>query len=420
MTNAPELPTPASWDADDAIRRILRAMREHLRLDVAFVSEFTDAMRVFRHVDDAPECAVVVVGASDPVEESYCHYVVNGDIPEFVRDASLDPVASALPVTRELPVGTHLSVPIRFSDGSLYGTFCCFSRSVVDTVHEADLSGVRMMASVVGGYLEEAEAARQDVEARRERLRAVAPGTDLVMVFQPIVCLDERRVTGVEALARFPTSGRRPDHVFGEAWSLGIGEELELKAVRAALEQLPLLPEDTYLSVNVSPATLVCEEFLAAVRSQPAHRVVVEVTEHAAVEDYDQLVASASALMALGVRLAIDDVGTGFSGLNHILRLEPDILKIDAALVRDVDHAPAKQAMISALVAFATRMRTTLVAEGIETLGELNTLTALGVGCGQGYLLSRPAPLPVAFGTTMDLRARSQHLDRALDSSRAS
>jgi EAL domain-containing protein (putative c-di-GMP-specific phosphodiesterase class I) len=125
-----------------------------------------------------------------------------------------------------------------------------------------------------------------------------------------------------------------------------------------------------------------------------AHRVVLEVTEHAPVSDYGRLNGSLGALRARGVRLAIDDAGSGFSSLQHILRLAPDFIKLDMALTRDVDNDLARRALAAALISFAAEIGAVIVAEGIETRAELETLRELGVRFGQGYYLARPEPFP--------------------------
>jgi EAL domain-containing protein (putative c-di-GMP-specific phosphodiesterase class I) len=215
------------------------------------------------------------------------------------------------------------------------------------------------------------------------------------MVFQPIVRLRDRQPVGYEALARFPSLEQGPGEVFADAWRLGVGVELEMTAVRAALAAFPQVPSDAYMSINAAPATLASWDFREAVGSTDLDptRLVVEVTEHAAIDDYEDLLAAVTWLAGLGVRLAIDDVGMGFSGLNQILRLSPHIIKVDAGLVRDIDESVAKQALISALVTFGARTAATVVAEGVETSDEWDALRILGVEHAQGYHVSRPANL---------------------------
>jgi EAL domain-containing protein (putative c-di-GMP-specific phosphodiesterase class I) len=213
------------------------------------------------------------------------------------------------------------------------------------------------------------------------------------MLVQPIVELATGRVAGAEALARFPDSpARSPDLWFADAAAAGLGVELELSAIRAALCLLDRLPPSTYLSVNASPATVVSEPFLELLSSVPADRLVLELTEHVPVADYDRLAGPLNRLRWRGVRLAVDDAGSGYSSLQHILNIAPDIIKLDAALVRDVDTDPARRSLVASLKMFADRTDAAVVAEGIETEQEHATLMRLNIGFGQGYYLGRPAP----------------------------
>lgn len=383
----------SQYPFDAAIQFLLRLVREHLSMDVAFISELGDTDRVFRYVD-ADSATGVEVGGSDPLEESYCHYVVTGQVPQLLRDPLAHEVTAALQVTATLPVGTHLSVPIQLADGTVYGTFCCFSHDTLDAVGERDLEVVRIISAIAAGYIENAEGERRRQDTRRRLIGSLDVGAGLELVFQPIVELQSGRAAGVEVLSRFPDLGQGPVEIFAEAWELGVGVELELKVVRAALAALDMVSDDAYMSVNVSADTLMHGDLIAAVGSAEPTRVVLELTEHAAVRDYEALGPAVTRLANLGVRLAVDDVGAGFSGLDHILRLEPAVLKLDGSLVRDVHRHPGKQAMIAALVTFAARTGATLVAEQIENQEELAALRVLGIGCGQGYHLGRPQPLP--------------------------
>lgn len=132
---------------------------------------------------------------------------------------------------------------------------------------------------------------------------------------------------------------------------------------------------------------------LAALVGGNASRMVVEITEHEAIEDYTVLAATLEGLREHGVRVAIDDAGAGFASLRHTLLLRPDIVKVDTSLTRNIDGDRAKRALTSALVSFGEEMGIAIVAEGIETREELETLVALGVPFGQGFYLAKPAPL---------------------------
>lgn len=239
-----------------------------------------------------------------------------------------------------------------------------------------------------------AMSSRQDAQ-RQSRIRRVLERNRLGMVFQPIVDLDEDRVVGVEALARFYAAPRRaPDAWFAEAEAVGMLPELELAAVRMALSHLDQLPEDYDLSINISPATAATEDFREALSSAPLGRLVLEMTEQAPVDDYDALGASLSGLRADGVRLAIDDAGAGFSSLRHIAMLRPDLVKLDITLVHDLDHSESRHAVVAALTAFSSQIGAHVIGEGVETQAELEALRSIGVRFAQGFHLGRPGPIP--------------------------
>ncbi len=379
---------------DAVIQRLLRAARDHLGFEVAFVSQLVDGSRVFRYVDSDDSHLLLEVGGSDPAEESYCHYVVSQQLPQWLEDPKAHPVAAGLEVTEQLPVGSHVSIPLALSDGRVYGTFCCFSRSIHSNLGEPDLGAIRLLASMAAEYIEQMEREEYDEQVRRARSEGIlADASSPVMVFQPLVELMTGEVVAVEALSRFPSWGEGPMTVFAQAWEADLGVELEVKAVRHALRALDSLSPEHRLSVNVSPMTLIDRAFLRIIGEVPENRLVVEVTEHSAVDDYDALRVARRQLSDLGILLAIDDVGMGFSGLHHILESAPDWLKIDQAVVRNVHTNPVKAAMIESLVSFGERVDMLVVAEGIETDDELKALTSLGVSVGQGYAIAYPSRL---------------------------
>jgi EAL domain-containing protein (putative c-di-GMP-specific phosphodiesterase class I)/PAS domain-containing protein len=245
-------------------------------------------------------------------------------------------------------------------------------------------------------------AAAQDLSVRRGWIRQVLDGGGPVMVFQPIVELSTGKPVGAEALARFAFDPlRSPAEWFAEAADLGMSVELELSAIAAALPGLKLLPEGAYLSVNAGPETAMSPELHRLLRSVPAGRVVLELTEHVGIENYDALTESLDALRARGVRLAVDDTGAGYSSLQHILNLKPDIIKLDRGLVEGIDADPARRALAGSLIAFATEVGAQVVAEGIENLREQTVLRRLGLRYGQGFHLGRPGPLPLPEASPM-------------------
>jgi EAL domain-containing protein (putative c-di-GMP-specific phosphodiesterase class I)/ActR/RegA family two-component response regulator len=233
-------------------------------------------------------------------------------------------------------------------------------------------------------------------DRRQTRIdEALSPGV-LTMVFQPVVELAAGDVVGAEALARFASEPYRPpDQWFAEADEIGRGVELELAAIAAALDHLHQIPPGVFLAVNASPTTATTPELAALLAPHPADRVVLELTEHTRVDDYDTLLAALGRLRQQGVRIAVDDTGAGYAGLQHLLRLRPDILKLDTALTRGIDADPVRRALAAALVTFATEIGATIIAEGIEHAGELTTLQHIGIPWGQGYHLAHPGSLPL-------------------------
>jgi EAL domain-containing protein (putative c-di-GMP-specific phosphodiesterase class I) len=226
-----------------------------------------------------------------------------------------------------------------------------------------------------------------------DRISQVLVNEAIDMVYQPIVDLESKKLKGFEALARFNSKPHRPPNEwFAEAATVGLGADLELLAIRRALQNIHLLPAAAYVSVNLDPATIL-DSRLPGLIEEIGSRVIVELTEHTAVDEYELLALAMEPLRRMGVRFAVDDAGSGFSSLKHILRLKPDIIKLDRDLTCDLELDPARRALASALVRFAGDIGSNVTAEGVETPGQLKVLHQLGVDAGQGYLLGRPAPI---------------------------
>ncbi len=231
-------------------------------------------------------------------------------------------------------------------------------------------------------------------QAISQRIDHVLAVDGLTTVFQPIVDLRSGAPVGMEALSRFTVEpSRTPDVWFAEADACGRGTALDLKAAETALGHLPSVPLRSYVAINISPRTVLTDGFRHMVERTGPPRLVLEITEHAPIEDYDSLASALQTFRDLGGRLAVDDAGAGFASLRHILRLEPNIIKLDISLTHGVDIDPPRRALAKALISFAKDTGVTIVAEGIETESELKTLRMLGVSHGQGFFLARPAPL---------------------------
>src|SRR4051812_36623775 len=212
----------------------------------------------------------------------------------------------------------------------------------------------------------------------------------VVPVFQPLVSLSTGQVSGYEALARFPhPPARRPDEWFAVAQRVGLGPELEARALQAATEATDR-PAGTFLTFNLSASALMSDAAIAALPADLSD-IVIEITENERVGDDDRLAQRLEPLRRRGARIAVDDAGAGYSGLQQVMRIQPDIIKLDRSLVANVDTDPAKAALIDSFVRFARRTGASVCAEGIETPEELKVLADLDVTYGQGFGLARPA-----------------------------
>ena len=232
---------------------------------------------------------------------------------------------------------------------------------------------------------------------RRARIRSVMERDALDIVFQPIVALDSRAIVGYEALARFAAEPRRgPDVWFHEAHEVGLGAELELWAVRRACERSHALPRGAFMAVNVSPGVAERPDLLALLAAAQVDHVVLEVTEHARVDDYTRFRVAIARVRELGARLAVDDAGAGFASLRHILELDAELIKLDGSLTQSLDADPRRRSLASALIEFGRESGAAVLAEHIESELQLSELRRLGVRYGQGFHLGRPQALPVA------------------------
>jgi EAL domain-containing protein (putative c-di-GMP-specific phosphodiesterase class I)/ActR/RegA family two-component response regulator len=245
----------------------------------------------------------------------------------------------------------------------------------------------RLVGAIIGPALERSE----EASTGRARLAHVLAHRAFGVVFQPLVKLSDRSVIGYEGLTRF-ADGARPDLRFAEAARSGLGREYELAAVEVQLEVARALPPQAWLTVNVSPDLVIEGGRLAALLHGVSRKVVLELTEHVAIEDYRAARAAIDRIRPLA-DVAIDDAGAGFASLRHILELRPNLVKLDASLTRGIETDPLRQALIAGLVHFAGTAGFALLGEAIETEPEAVTLSALGVEYGQGYLFGRPAPI---------------------------
>lgn len=391
-----EAVAPDHDDTSSAISELLEAARRHLGVDLAFLGEFVDDCEVYRTLAGDAASFGLSTDMALPLSDTYCQAMIDGRIDHVVADSALEPAVADLEVTTSGQIGRYIGVPVRLSDGRLYGALCGVGHGPDPNLRREDARVLEFLAELVA---EEIDREQEATHRHRETLARITPllsGSGLTMVFQPIVTLCDGQLAGFEALARFsrePWQG--PELWFAHAFDVGLGVGLELTAIKAALAVLDQLPTDTYLSVNASAETALSPGFVDALRGVDLARVMLEITEHAVVTSYGSLSDTLRPLRAEGLRLAVDDAGAGVASLHHIVELAPELIKMDISLTRGIDTSPPRSALATALVSFAAATGASILAEGIETEAELATLCDLGVSYGQGYLLGRPAPLPV-------------------------
>ncbi len=317
----------------------------------------------------------------------------------LMPDISAFPLAVSMPVTSATPIGAHVSVPLRLANGQLYGMFCCLGPMADPSLSERDLSMMRAFAELAAFDIDQNLRGERDFDAKVARIGAILSSNAIDIAYQPIWHVVEGRPIGFESLARFDAAPlRAPDQWFSDATEIGRGVELEVMAIRHALQALPLLPSHTYVAVNASAPVAESDMLRATLALHPLDRIVLEITEHEKVEDFGRLVAALAPMRAQGLRIAVDDAGAGYSGLQQILQIEPDLIKLDRFLIQGIGEDSGKRALAGALLAFARETGSTLVAEGVETREELEMLRALGVQTVQGYLLGRPQSLNSVLG----------------------
>lgn len=267
-------------------------------------------------------------------------------------------------------------------------------------------------AAITGAVLQGRLAQRYQEEGLRSQIAQVVREKAFSPVFQPVVEIGEREVIGFEALTRF-ADGEPPERRFAEAHRVGIGLHLEEETLRSALTAARTLPDAAWISVNVSPELLLAGDRLARILDGMGRPVVIEITEHVAIQDYAAL---RDALHSLGenVRIAVDDAGAGFASFQHVLEIEPDFVKLDVKLVHGIATDPSRQALVVGMRYFAEQTGCALIAEGVETEDERRMLCSLGLRLGQGILFGRPQPasagaVDVSEGKVPAGRGRRSH-----------
>ncbi|WP_255354780.1 EAL domain-containing protein [Frankia sp. R43] len=411
---------PETRDHNDEMRRVLDLARRHLRTDVAWLARFSGDHQVIDLVAGDGDLVESLVGYRVDKEQTYCARVLDGRLPAVVPDARADRRTANLPVTRDLGIGSYVGTPVHLDNGELYGMLCALGTEPDPNLGERDVRFLSLLADVLTDTVSAIHRGHADDDHVRSVIGEIIDSGGPTMVFQAMFDLPTHGIVGAEALARFPRfpspdglrtapgsgssgdpGGRRADGVlspaqwFEQATSVGLGIDLELAAIRAALAELPRFPRGLALSVNASPATIASGRLTELIDGPSADQVVVEIAEREGNHELPTTLDRLLELRDLGTRIAVDNVGVAYASLRRMVQFLPDVVKMDRWLSMNVGSDAARRALVEALVHFSRQIGATLVAEGIETADELRVLSAAGVDQGQGEFLSPPGPLPL-------------------------
>ena len=382
---APTRPTRS--DTDLRVAELLRTAKKSLGLSLTFLSRLDGQVQYLEVVESS--IPLFRDGQTQPQATSFCQAILDGKLPSVIPNVAKLPEAKRLPAARFPRIRSYVSVPVTLSDGTLYGTFCAAGFTADNELTKRDRALMEVLASAAATVVEPGVQERRREASIRNRLQPIVLSGGPNIMLQPIVALSDGARVGAEALSQFPVEwGKPPDEVFAEAASIGVGIDLELLAVRRAVSYLGDI--SGYLAINFSPQALLAERCLDLFADLPAERIVLELSEHDPVQNYDALSGVLKPLREKGMRLAIDDVGSGYSSLRHILLTAPDVIKLDRSIVAGVASDPVIGTLVRSLVDFGHGAGAAIVAEGVETRDDALVLRDAGVDYGQGWYIARP------------------------------
>jgi EAL domain-containing protein (putative c-di-GMP-specific phosphodiesterase class I) len=372
-----------------------------------------DAVRFVLLVDDNPmllrclkralaECPLPIATCTSPHEA--LDWVASGKVRVIVSDISMPEMSGLSLMRRAHAIDADLPVVL------LTGVPCV--DSAAEAVEHGAFSYLRkpVETDVLLVTIERASVAYDNARQQREVLNRLGCNTSsslmgelertfedalgsLWLAYQPIVHVSNQTVAGYEALMRSESQVlAEPDSVLRAAELLKSMDRVGRGVRNRAAEELQKSEDSVTLFVNLHPQDLLDDELLqpGSALANVASRVVLEITERAGLGSIDNLSWKIKELRRLGYRIAVDDLGAGYSGLNNVTELEPEFIKLDMSLVRDIDRSPVKQKVVSSLIALGSAMGTSIIAEGIETRAECRTIMDLGCKLLQGYLFARP------------------------------
>lgn len=378
---------PERSDADLKVAELLRIAKKSLGLSLTFLSRLDGEVQHLEIVESS--IPLFHDGQSQPQSTSLCQAILDGKLPSVIPNVAKLSEAKRLPAARFPRIRSFVSVPVSLSDGTLYGTFCAAGFTADNQLTKRDQALMEVLASAAATVIEPGVQERRREAAIRARHQPIVSEGGPTIVLQPIVALSDGLRVGAEALSRFPGEwGKPPNEVFAEAASIDEGTELELLAAQRAVAFLPEI--SGYLALNFSLETLLDVRCFELLDSLPAERIVLELSEHDPVHDYATLSRMLAPLREKGMRLAIDDVGVGFSSLRHIVVSVPDLIKLDLSIVAGVATDPVLRTLARSLAEFGHEAGAKVVAEGVENRDDALALREAGVDFGQGWYFGRP------------------------------
>ncbi|CQD02759.1 PAS/PAC and GAF sensor-containing diguanylate cyclase/phosphodiesterase [Mycobacterium lentiflavum] len=380
----------------EGIPTLLGLVLRRLGLDTAWLSLFRDGVQVFEVLDGDVEAVGLSPGDQFSLSGSYDVRVIDGRLPAVIPDTSANKTAAVLPMTRQLGVGAYVGVPVVGPGGSALGMVCAVSQAPKPHLADVDLRIITKVADLIGALME-SPVDRSPVRADQGEIPRVVAEQNFEVVFQPIYNVSTGQVMAVEVLSRFPCEPFLPDLVFGRAALLGLDIDLQAAVVSRAVSLVPQLPDEVLVAVNISASAVPVMRWDELLTDVDPSRLVLEITEHSAVENYAALDDALEACRAHGIRVAVDDVGAGLSSFSHVLELSPEFVKVDRSITRNIDIDDARQRLAQSIVELAAQIGATVIAEGVESQGELDSVCAVGIQWAQGFYLGRPRSYTEGF-----------------------
>ncbi|CUU59220.1 EAL domain, c-di-GMP-specific phosphodiesterase class I (or its enzymatically inactive variant) [Parafrankia irregularis] len=380
----------------DALMGLLDLLRRRLRMEIAWLGRLDGGLLILQGLSGNAQPFGLALGCTIRRDAGVFGRVLAGDLPELIPDTRRNPRTADIISVQDLGIGAYAATPILDTDGNLYGLVGCLHRHPQPSLGDRDIRFLRLLARFLTGYVSDLHRMWEIRSRVWHRVHTLIDSDGLRIHYQPVIDLVAGRTVGVEALTRLPDPRLSTAALFRDAAAAGLGPELETAVIQRALPALHALPDDVRLAVNAAPSTVTggLVELLLDV-GDPS-RLVVEITEAEQAYDNPDLVAAVRLLRRHGVLIAIDDLGACYSGLEMLLILRPDVVKVDRVLIKNMSGDPVRRAIVAGITTIARETGCRVVAEGIETRADLTAAREAGIRCGQGYLLGRPTPDPRA------------------------